>query len=343
MSQMQPQGQPKDGAPIVAVLGAGSWGTALAHLVAVKGAQTRLWARDPVAVQRLTSTHENDKYLPGARLENVRFYADLEEVLRDAQWIVSAIPCAGVPGLASHLVNLMEPHAIVVNGTKGLHPENGLRPAQIWEQEAGISGTRYVALSGPNLAREIVLGVPTATVVASQEEASARAAQELFNTPSFRVYTNTDLIGVELGGALKNVVAIAAGMGDGLGFGDNSKATLVTRAWQEMMRLAVAFGAREATLWGISGLGDLLATCVSKYSRNRNLGEHIAKGESLRFAQGEIMQVAEGVNTTRAALQLAREADVELPVTEQIAAVLFEGRDVRMAVQELMNRAGCRE
>ncbi len=333
----------KNAAPVVAVLGAGSWGTALAHLVSAKGAQTRLWARDAGDVERLTSTQENDKYLPGARLKNVRFYADLEEVLRGASWIISAVPCAGVPSLTQNLVSLMEPHAVVVNGTKGLHPEIGLRPAQIWQQNAGICGARYVALSGPNLAREIVRGVPTATVVASDDEASAIAAQELFNTPSFRVYTNTDLLGVELGGALKNVVALAAGMGDGLGFGDNSKATLVTRAWHEMMRLAVALGAREATLWGISGLGDLLATCVSKYSRNRNLGEHIAKGENLRTAQGEIMQVAEGVNTTRAALQLAREVHVELPVTEQIAAVLFEGRDVRVAVQELMNRAGCRE
>ena len=329
--------------PIVAVLGAGSWGTALAHLVALKGAQTRLWAREEADVERLTSTQENDKYLPGARLENVRFYADLKDVLQGASWVICAVPCAGVPSLTSGLASMIEPHAVVVNGTKGLHPEIGLRPAQIWQRNAGIAGARYVALSGPNLAREIVRGVPTATVVASQEEASALAAQELFNTPAFRVYTNTDLLGVELGGALKNVVALAAGMGDGLGFGDNSKATLVTRAWHEMMRLAVALGAREATLWGISGLGDLLATCVSKYSRNRNLGEHIAKGESLQSAQGEIMQVAEGVNTTRAALQLAREVNVELPVTQQIAAVLFEGRDVRVAVQELMNRAGCRE
>lgn len=335
--------KPNDASPIVAVLGAGSWGTALAHLVAVKGAQTRLWARDGEAVKRLTSTHENDKYLPGARLENVQFYADLKDVLRDASWVISAVPCAGVPELTKHLVNLIEPEAVVVNGTKGLHPENGLRPAQIWAQNAGIKGARYAALSGPNLAREIVQGVPTATVVASENEDSAMAAQNLFNTPSFRVYTNTDLLGVELGGALKNVVALAAGMGDGLGFGDNSKATLVTRAWHEMMRLAVALGAHESTLWGLSGLGDLLATCVSKYSRNRNLGEHIAKGESLRSAQGEIMQVAEGVNTTRAALRLARETGVELPVTEQIAAVLFEGRDVRVAVRELMNRAGCKE
>ena len=200
-----------------------------------------------------------------------------------------------------------------------------------------------MALSGPNLAKEIVRGVPTATVVASTSEATASAAQELFATPAFRVYTNTDLIGVELGGALKNVVALAAGMGDGLGYGDNSKAALVTRAWREMMRLAVKLGAQEATLWGLSGLGDLFATCVSPYSRNRNLGYHLAIGESLPEAQHEVSQVAEGVHTTRAALALAEEFGVELPVTQQIAAVLFDGRDVRQAVQELMGRQGCSE
>lgn len=329
--------------PVVAVLGAGSWGTALAFLTGHKGIATRLWARDPAAAERLTATHENDKYLPGATLENVRISSDLPGVLAGADWVVSAVPCAAVPGLAEHLKDLLEPYTIVVNGTKGLHPESGLRPAQLWENAAGVSGPRYAALSGPNLAREIVRGVPTATVVSSSDEATAEAAQELFAAPTFRVYTNTDLIGVELGGALKNVVALAAGMGDGLGYGDNSKATLVTRAWQEMMRLAVQLGAQENTLWGLSGLGDLFATCVSPFSRNRNLGYHLARGESLPVAQHEIAQVAEGVHTTRAALHLAREVGVELPVTEQIAAVLFEGRDVRQAVQELMGRQGCSE
>ena len=330
-------------APVVAVLGAGSWGTALAFLVGHKGTQTRLWARNPVAAQRLTVTHENDKYLPGATLENVTISSDLHEVVAGADWIVSAVPCAAVPALAAQIRELLESHAIVVNGTKGLHPEIGLRPAQIWEQQAGVFGARYAALSGPNLAKEIVRGVPTATVVASTNEATASAAQELFAAPTFRVYTNTDLIGVELGGALKNVVALAAGMGDGLGYGDNSKAALVTRAWREMMRLAEKLGAKEATLWGLSGLGDLFATCVSPFSRNRNLGYQMARGDSLNVAQLEIAQVTEGVHTTRAALKLAKELGVELPVTEQIAAVLFEGRDVRQAVQELMGRQGCSE
>jgi glycerol-3-phosphate dehydrogenase (NAD(P)+) len=213
----------------------------------------------------------------------------------------------------------------------------------MWTHHAALPDERFVALSGPNLAREIVGGVPTSSVLASQDASAASAAQALFSTPTFRVYTNTDLIGVELGGALKNVVAIAAGIGDGLEFGDNAKAALMTRAWYEMTRLATACGARASTLFGLSGIGDLIATCISPHSRNRTLGYRLGRGETLGEAQHEIGQVAEGVHTTRAALRLARDTGVELPVTEQIAAVLFEGRDPRCAVTELMQRQGSRE
>ncbi|MDQ3812427.1 MAG: NAD(P)-dependent glycerol-3-phosphate dehydrogenase [Armatimonadota bacterium] len=330
-------------APVVAVLGAGSWGTAITHLIKNKGIPTRLWARSAEAAHTLTQQHENLKYLPGVSLENVVISSDLAAMVDGAAWVISAVPSAAVPELARQLRDLISPQAILVNGTKGLHPESGLRPAQIWEAEAGLSGARYVALSGPNLAKEIVAGVQTATVVASLDDDTVHAAQQLFSTANFRVYTNTDLIGVELGGALKNVVAIAAGISDGLGFGDNSKAALVTRAWHEMTRLAVALGARERTLFGLSGIGDLFATCASPHSRNHALGCHLASGESLNQAQHQIAQVAEGVHTTRAALRLARETGVELPVTEQIAAVLFDGRDPRYAVTELMKRPGCSE
>jgi glycerol-3-phosphate dehydrogenase (NAD(P)+) len=263
--------------------------------------------------------------------------------VQEAQWIISAIPCAGVPDIARTLRGKVHKEAIIVSGTKGLHPESGQRASEMWHHEGGIAPPHFVALSGPNLAKEIAAGVPTSTVVASKNAAAATAAQELFSTPAFRVYTNTDLIGVELGGALKNVVAIAAGIGDGLGFGDNSKAALMTRAWHEMTRLAVACGAHQSTLFGLSGMGDLIATCVSPHSRNRSLGEHLASGESLGEAQHEIAQVAEGVHTTKAALRLAQQHDVELPVTQQIAAVLFERRDPRTAVTELMQRQGCSE
>lgn len=331
------------GEPIVAVLGAGSWGTALAHHLSARGAQTRLWTRSEEDAQRLTQQHENVKYLAGVTLDNVRIESDLETAVQNARWIVAAVPCSSVPVLAQSLRDCLPQDAIVVSGTKGLHPQSGLRASSMWQQEAMLEPQRFVALSGPNLAREIVSGEPSSTVVASQSEDAANAAQRLFSTSSFRVYTNLDLIGVELGGALKNVVAIAAGIGDGLGFGDNAKAALMTRAWREMTRLAVALGARESTLFGLSGMGDLIATCVSRHSRNRSLGEHLARGESLQAAQSEIAQVAEGVHTTRAALRLANECNVELPVTKQIAAVLFEGRDPRRAVMDLMQREGCRE
>jgi len=329
--------------PVVAVLGAGSWGTALAHLIQNRGLSTRLWARSEESARSLTQAHENLKYLPGASLENVVISADLEAVLDGATWVVSAVPSSALPELARRLRPLLPPFAILVNGTKGLHPESGLRPAQIWATEAGLPAARYAALSGPNLAKEIVAGVQTATVVASHDDSTVRAAQQLFGTPTFRVYTNTDLVGVELGGALKNVVAIAAGMSDGLGFGDNSKAALITRAWHEMTRLAVALGARQTTLFGLSGIGDLFATCASPHSRNHSLGCRLARGESLNYAQHQLAQVAEGVHTTRAALQLATATGVELPVTEQIAAILFAGRDPRQAVTELMNRQGSSE
>lgn len=325
----------------VAVLGAGSWGTSLAFLAGRKGFATRLWARDAAFADRLTKAHENDKYLPGIPLQNVECSADLATVLQDASWIVVAIPGAAIAPLAREvqsLSSLCVADVVLVSGTKGLDPESGLRPSQLWSLHADWPSGSYAALSGPNLAKEIVAGVPTSTVIASHDEAAANRAQDLFSSPSFRVYTNADLIGVEMGGALKNIVAIAAGICDGLGFGDNSKASLMTRAWREMTRLSVALGAQESTLYGISGVGDLIATCVSPHSRNYSLGCHLARGESLKEAQHEVSQVAEGVHTTRAALKLAAENGVELPVTEQLGKVLFEKRDPRQAVTELMNR-----
>jgi glycerol-3-phosphate dehydrogenase (NAD(P)+) len=330
-------------APVAAVLGAGSWGTALAHLLSGKSIETRLWARSEDIAHRLRQDQENVRYLPGVPLQTIAISANLDEVVEGANWIIAAVPCAAVPELAGSLCDVLPPRAIVVSGTKGLHPATGMRAAEMWAYHAALPAERFVALSGPNLAKEIVTGVPTSTVVASQDVATASAAQALFSTPAFRVYTNTDLIGVELGGALKNVVAIAAGIGDGLGFGDNAKAALMTRAWHEMTRLATARGARASTLFGLSGIGDLIATCVSQHSRNRTLGYRLGRGESLGDAQHEIAQVAEGVHTTRAALRLAQETGVELPVTEQIAAVLFEGRDPYRAVTELMQRQGSSE
>lgn len=327
----------------IAVLGAGSWGTALAHLLADKGHRVRLWARDSGIVSQVKSAGENARYLPGISLRNLEISADLEAVLATSNWIVSAVPCAALPQIARESSTRLRENAVVISGTKGLHPETLLRASQTWTREANLPLSRFVVLSGPNLAREIVAGIPSSTVVASANASAASAAQQLFSTSAFRVYTNADWLGVELGGALKNVVAIAAGIGDGLGFGDNAKAAMMTRAWHEMTRLAVKLGAQERTLFGLSGLGDLIATCATSKSRNYALGVHLAQGETLGEAQHEIAQVAEGVHTCRAALRLAEEVGIELPVTRQVAAVLFEKRAPRAAVEELMRREGCQE
>ena len=324
----------------VAVLGAGSWGTALACLAARNGHAVTLWARDAELAREINAANCNTKYLPDADLEGVRAHSDLEGALRNAQWIISAVPCAGVPTLAPLVGQMRAPKTILVSGTKGLHPESGARSAQLWCEGAGLSDAQYAALSGPNLAREIAAGVPTSSVVSSLDGQTAERAQELFNSRLFRVYTNTDLVGVELGGALKNVVAIAAGICDGFEFGDNAKAALMTRHWREMTRLAIACGARETTLFGLSGVGDLFATCASPHSRNHSLGERLGRGETLDDARLAVMQVVEGVHTTRAALQLASAHGEELPVTRQLAAVLFEGQPAREAIAALMGRQG---
>ena len=322
----------------VAVLGAGSWGTVLAWLLSEKEIRVRLWARDDETARLLTATHENVKYLPNAILHHVEFTSDLSAAVQGAKHIVIAVPGAATPALAQQFCTLsIEQNAILISGTKGLHPESGLRASQIW-QDAGWNMENYVALSGPNLSKEIAAGVPTSTVVASQNLDAAKSAQKLFASPNFRVYTNCDLIGVELGGALKNVVAIAAGIGDGLGFGDNAKASLLTRGWHEMTRLAIALGASGSTLFGLSGMGDLFATCISSHSRNHALGMCLGQGENLEQARRSVAQTAEGIHTTRAALHLAGEVGVELPVTQQVALVLFEGKSPLQAVTDLMKR-----
>ena len=324
----------------VAVLGAGSWGTALACLAARNGHAVTLWARDAALARQINATHANTKYLPGADLTGVRAQTELQQAVEGAAWIISAVPCAGVPDLAPPVGQWRAPDAVVVSGTKGLHPDTGARSAQLWCEGAALESRHYAALSGPNLAREIAAGVPTSSVISSLDAQTAERAQELFNSALFRVYTNTDLVGVELGGALKNVVAIAAGICDGFEFGDNAKAALMTRHWREMTRLAVGCGARETTLFGLSGVGDLFATCASPHSRNHSLGERLGRGETLDDARLAVMQVVEGVHTARAALALAQTVGEELPVTRQLAAVLFQGQPVRGAIAALMGRQG---
>lgn len=323
----------------IAVLGAGSWGTALAVLARRAGGNVTLWGRDAGHVRLMRDTGRNARFFPDLELPPMAFSGELSEAVEGAEIIVCALPSSTLSVMAQTIAPLLCESAILVSGTKGLHPETGQRASQIWEN-AGLPPARFVALSGPNLAREIVAGAATSSVVASVDPDAARRAQGAFDAGLFRVYTNADLLGVELGGALKNVVAIAAGISDGRGFGDNAKAALMTRHWREMARLATFLGARESTLWGLSGLGDLLATCASSQSRNHQLGWHLGRGRDLDGATREVAQTVEGIHTCRAALELGQKCGVFLPVTQGLGAVLWGQVPVERALSGLLGRSG---
>ena len=322
----------------IAVLGSGSWGVALSVLAFRAGGEVCLWGRDAQKIGALERTRRSP-FFSDVELPPIEFQTDLGSALEGSHLVVCALPSSVLPHVAREIAPIIPNGTVVVSGTKGLHPETLERASQIW-LGAGLDASRFVALSGPNLAREIVAGVPTSSVVASTSPDASRRAQSAFDAPAFRVYTNADLLGVELGGALKNVVAIAAGIGDGRGFGDNAKAALMTRHWREMARLAEALGARESTLWGLSGLGDLLATCASAQSRNHRLGYLLGQGSSLEDAKREIAQTVEGVHTCRAALELGQKHGVFLPVTQGLGVILWGGVPVERVLAGLLNRVG---
>jgi len=301
-----------------------------------------LWDHDDARAARLQAARTNSRYLPGVQLpDGVRVTGHLSTALRDAEMLVVATPSHTVRGLARRLRDTpgFTPDAIVVNASKGIEEGTGQRLSQVLGAELPTPVERLVSLAGPSHAEEVARHMPTTVVVAGPETAILRQVQERFSTESFRVYTNPDLIGVELATALKNVIAIAAGIADGLGFGDNTKGALLTRGLAEIARLGIALGARAETFSGLAGLGDLVTTATSRHSRNRNLGEAIGRGQSLEAALADIGMVAEGVRTTRAALELARGLNLELPITAQVHALLFEAKDPRRAIRDLMLRA----
>lgn len=323
----------------IAVLGSGSWGTALAVLLARKGNRVNLWG---VAeeIEAICRDRENARYLPGVKLPSgIHPTSSLDEALSRVEAVVLAVPSTGVREVARKLKGLLDPQILLINAGKGLESDTGLRGSQVITQELGDEiGRRCVVLSGPNLAVELAGGVPTATVVASLDGERARKAQELFWATNLRVYTNSDVVGVELGGALKNVLAIGAGISDGLGYGDNTKATLVTRGVVEMIRLGTVLGADSRTFTGLSGFGDLMATCASKLSRNLRLGMMLGQGKTLSESLQALGQVAEGIYTCRAAYLLSKKHDVYMPITSEVHAVLFEGKTPQQAVADLMSR-----
>ena len=322
----------------VIVVGDGGWGLVVAKLLAKAGHDTRVWGHDPEYVRRVASLRQSPRYLSGVELPAaIRIEPDFAVAAADAEIALSVVP-------TQFLRATWIPHATelaagvpVLSLTKGIENRTLQRPTEVLAEVLGPDRD-YGVLSGPSHAEEVARGLPTTVVAASPDERLARRAQDLFSTERFRVYTTDDVLGVELGGALKNVIALAAGMAHGLGFGDNSGAALITRGMVEIRRLGVALGARPETFSGLSGIGDLITTCISPYGRNRSVGERIGKGETLTQILASMEQVAEGVRTTESAIDLAERLGVELPITQQVGEVLFREKPPMQAVVDLMMR-----
>ena len=322
----------------VTVIGDGGWGTALARLLATNGHAVCLWGAFPDYVDEMRRRRENVKFLPGIALpESLDLSGDLAEAVADADLLVSAVPTQFARRVLRKLARCYRRGVPVVSVTKGIENRTLLRPTQI---VADVLGRRVplAALSGPSHAEEVARGLPTTVAVASRRADLACRVQRVFMAGRFRVYTNTDIVGVELGGAVKNVIAIAAGICDGIGLGDNAKAALLTRGQAEMTRLVVALGARRDTFAGLAGMGDLITTCMSPYGRNRSVGVQIGQGKTRREILDGMEQVAEGVRTTQSVRALARRHGVETPITEQCYRVLFRGKTPLRAVEDLMQR-----
>lgn len=319
----------------VTLLGAGAWGTALARLLALAGHRITLWDFFPETLAQIRATGRNERYLAGVDLPPaVRVEESIAAAVAGAECVVVAIVSKAFRDVTR---SLQDYRGVVVSVTKGLEYDTGLTMSGILESNAPAA--RIAALSGPTLALEVARGVPTALVAASRDPATAERVQQLFHQPTFRVYTSTDVRGVELGGALKNVLAIAAGACDGLGFGDNTKAAMVTRAIAEMRRLGVACGAQAETFNGLSGTGDLIVTCFSRLSRNRGFGERIGRGEQVTAILASMVAVAEGYPTARAARRLAQAQGVGTPIMDEVHAILYEAKPPAQAVRDLMTRA----
>lgn len=326
----------------VAVVGAGSWATALAVQLARNGHTVRMWARGARTVQEITELKVNTEYLPGVILpENVSCSDDLAATLSGVDTVLFGVPSHAFRKILSTSLPLMSATVPIINVAKGIEENSLKRMYEVFVEETnGQNNGRYVVLSGPSHAEEVGRDLPTAVVVASNCEKTAQYVQNLFMSGSMRVYTNSDVIGVELGGSLKNIIALATGVADGLGFGDNTKAALMTRGLAEMTRLGIAMGALPLTFAGLAGVGDLIVTCTSMHSRNRRAGIAIGQGQTVEEALKSVRMVVEGVRTTKAAKALAAEYQVEMPITEEAYRVLFENYPAREGVMNLMGRIG---
>ena len=320
----------------IAVIGAGSWGTTLACLLADNGHDVTLWVYEKDLADRIQSSRENDVFLPGYKVpDNLNISNDLEGVLKKANYILSVVPSQHTRAVFKNLVNVIREDAVIISASKGIENDTLLTVSEIFTE---LTGKKVAVISGPSFAKEVIEKKPTAVTIASEDKEIGSSLQKLFSNDYFRVYTNTDVMGAELGGALKNVMAIASGISDGLGLGSSSRAALITRGLAEMTRLGVFMGAEEKTFGGLSGLGDLVLTCTGTLSRNYTVGHKLGKGEKIKEIVSSMKMVAEGVATSESAYELAKKHNVEMPIVQQIYKVINEDKDPIDAVRELMTR-----
>lgn len=324
----------------IAVIGAGSWGTTLADLLAKKGNAVTLWAYEPELVLEMQEKRENSLFLPGIRLsDNLAFTNDLAEAYAGCTMVLCVVPSQLVRRVMTNSLPFLPKDVIIVSASKGIEVDTLATVSEIYQEILQPEMfANFAALSGPSFAREVAQEMPTAVTAASASEQVARRVQDAFTTSFFRVYRNEDVVGVELGGAIKNVIAIAAGISDGLGFGCNTRAALITRGLAEMTRLGVAMGAQASTFAGLAGMGDLVLTCTGDLSRNRSVGIQIGQGRQLAEILGEMRMVAEGVKTTESAYNLSKKLGVEMPIIEKMYQMLYQDKPAREAVLELMSR-----
>jgi glycerol-3-phosphate dehydrogenase (NAD(P)+) len=324
------------------IIGNGAWGTAVALVLLENGHPVTIWGHDAAYLRATSDRRENLKFLPGVPLPpEIRFETDAASAVQDAGLLVSAVPTRFLRQVLEGFRGHVRSRVAVVSLTKGIEVQTLLRPCQIIRQM--LPGRPVAVLSGPSHAEEVARRIPTSVVVSASSDGLRRRLQRAFNTPRFRVYRNSDTVGVELGGALKNIIALAAGVCDGLGFGDNTKAALVTRGIAEMTRLATRLGARRATFSGLAGIGDLITTAFSAHGRNRAVGEQLGRGRTLQQVLEATEKVAEGVLTTKAAMTLARRTRVDMPISREMHEVLFRDKDPAEALESLMSRAAKNE
>ncbi|ABK18369.1 NAD(P)H-dependent glycerol-3-phosphate dehydrogenase [Syntrophobacter fumaroxidans] len=329
----------KPGGPI-GVVGAGSWGTTLAQVIADKGFEVDLWVFEPELCKTIRETRQNDLYLPGVVLSGrINAHNDLDRVVKNHDLLIMVVPSHVYRNVATAMIPFLKPDAVVVNATKGIENDTLLTMSGIWREvlPPGLQ-VRVLCLSGPSFAREVARKVPTAVTLAGDELQTAKAVQHVISTGYFRIYTSLDKIGVEIAGASKNVIALAAGVSDGMSFGYNSRAALITRGLAEITRLGVKMGSNPLTFLGLAGIGDLLLTCTGDLSRNRTVGIQLGQGRRIKDILAEMRMVAEGVKTAKSIHFLARRIGVEMPICEQVYRVIYEDKDPRVVVRELMER-----